>query len=150
MGQCGAALAAPRTVTPGGIEQDSIRRFPTPLGLLLKAAGKSNGAYPLTEVQGSFFPEWVGGMFMLFRSDAFKRIGGFDEGFYMYYEDVDICARLWRSGMRVVACPGVSVVHAAQRASHRETRYLRWHLASMARYFWKHCGRLPKVVEAGV
>lgn len=150
MAQRDAVLAAPRTLAPCGIEQDSIRRFPTPLGLLLKAAGKSNGVYPLTEGQGSLFPEWVGGMFMLFRSDAFKRIGGFDEGFYMYYEDVDICARLWRAGLRVVACPQVSVIHAAQRASHRDFRHMCWHLASMMRYFWKHYGRLPRVAEAGV
>lgn len=145
----GAALAAPQTQAPDGSEQDSIRKFPTPLGLALKALGGAKGAYVMQPGQGYFFPDWVGGMFMLFRSDAFKRIGGFDERFYLYYEDVDICARLWKAGLRVAACPQASVVHAAQRASHRDARHLRWHLASMARYFWKHYGRLPKTAGAG-
>lgn len=147
--QSGAALAAPRTLAMDGTEQDSIRHFPTPIGLLSKALGGSKGAYALSDGCEPFFPDWVGGMFMLFRSDAFKCIGGFDEKFFMYYEDVDICARLWKAGLRVVACPQASVVHAAQRASHRDGRHLRWHLASMARYFWKHYGRLPKTLEAG-
>lgn len=141
-----AALAAPRTLAPDSGEEDSIRYFPTPLGLLLKAVVGRNGAYPTMPGRGAFFPEWVGGMFMLFRSETFKQIGGFDEGFFLYYEDVDICARLWRSGARVVACPRASVIHTARRASRgKNLRHMRWHLASMMRYFWKHYGRLPKV-----
>ena len=147
--ESGAAVAAPRSLASDGSGADSIRRFPTPLGLLLKALGKANGAYMAAEGQGYFFPEWVGGMFMLFHSEDFGRIGGFDEGFFMYYEDVDLCARLWRAGRRVVACPQASVIHAAQRASHRDPRHLRWHLASMVRYFWKHFGRLPSVAGDG-
>ena len=143
----GAALAAPRTLAPDGSEEDSIRHFPTPAGLALKALGKSRGTYAVAAAP--FFPDWVGGMFMLFRAADFKRVGGFDERFFMYYEDVDICARLWRQGGRIVACPQASVIHAARRASHRDGRHLRWHLASMARYFWKHLGRLPKVIEGG-
>jgi hypothetical protein len=49
--------------------------------------------------------------------------------------------------MRILACPKVSVIHDARRDSHRRLRHLRWHLASIVRYFWKHCGRLPRVPE---
>ena len=99
----------------------------------------------MTSGQASFHPEWVAGMFMLFRSQDFARLGGFDEAFFLYYEDVDICVRAWKQGMKIVACPQVSVVHDARRDSHRSARHIRWHLASMVRYFFKHWGRLPHV-----
>lgn len=82
---------------------------------------------------------------MLFRSEDFRRLQGFDEKFFLYYEDVDICARAWKSGMKVLACPSVSVIHDAQRASRRNLQHMKWHAASMMRYFWKHAGRLPPV-----
>lgn len=84
-------------------------------------------------------------MFMLFRSQDFERLGGFDERYFLYYEDVDICVRAGQQGMRVVACPKVSVVHDARRDSRRSFKHLRWHLASMVRFFWRHWGRLPRV-----
>jgi len=61
----------------------------------------------------------------------------------LYYEDVDIGAFLWKAHRRVVACPQVTVVHNAQRASRRDLRHMRWHLQSMTRYFRKHLFRLP-------
>lgn len=141
------AIAAPLVVSQAGQVEDSIRRFPT-LGLLLaKAFLGKDGRYSVSSGQVDFFPEWVAGMFMLFRGSCFAELGGFDERFYLYYEDVDICVRVWRSGLQIVACPSVFVVHDARRESHRRLRYLRWHLASMFRYFLKHWGRLPHVAN---
>ncbi len=97
------------------------------------------------EGQADFAPEWVAGMFMLFRSRDFQDLGGFDEQFFLYYEDVDICVRAWQKGMRILACPQVSVIHDARRDSRRSLRHLRWHLGSMARFLWKHRGPLPRV-----
>ena len=86
----------------------------------------------------AFRPDWAAGMFMLFRSDAFRRVNGFDENYHLYYEDVDICARLRAAGLCVVVDPRAQVVHFGGRRSHREMRYLRWHLASMMRFFSRH------------
>ncbi len=137
-------LAAPRVNAPNGRHEDSWRYFPTLRSLFAKFLGKSDGRYTIPANGLAFSPDWVAGMFMLFRSAAFRDIGGFDEGFFLYYEDVDICVRLWKSGYRIVAVPEAVVVHDAQRDSHRSGRHLRWHLASMARYFLKHWGRLPR------
>lgn len=139
-----AVLAAPLVVSPEGTPEDSIRRFPTLQRLLFKALGGPDGRYVVAAGQALFYPEWVAGMFMLFSSEGFKQIGGFDTSYYLYYEDVDICVRLWKAGQKVVACPSASVVHAAHRDSHRNWRFLRWHITSMLRYFCKHLGRLPK------
>jgi N-acetylglucosaminyl-diphospho-decaprenol L-rhamnosyltransferase len=127
------ALVAPKIITPEGRVEDSARKFPTLRSLVSKAAGGSNGTYP--ELNSS--PDWVAGMFMLFRSDVFREIGGFDEKFFLYYEDVDICWRLRQKGYEIKLVPSVEVIHDARRESRKNWRYARWHLASMARYLIK-------------
>ncbi len=139
------ALVAPLVKSPDGKIEDSMRYFPTSASLLMKALGGSDGRYVVCEGQANFAPEWVAGMFMLFRSRDFHDLGGFDERFFLYYEDVDICVRAWQKGMKILACPKVSVIHDARRDSRRSLRHLRWHLGSMVRFLWKHRGRRPKV-----
>jgi len=140
----GAAVAAPAVRNPEGGVEDSVRRFPTPLGILAKLLRLGDGRYcDLGEAPRAV--DWAAGMFLLFRSEDFRALGGFDDAFFLYYEDVDLCLRLWKAGRRVLACPQLAVVHDARRASHRNLRYLKWHLASLARYFAKHAGRLPRV-----
>jgi N-acetylglucosaminyl-diphospho-decaprenol L-rhamnosyltransferase len=92
------ALVAPLVKSPDGKIEDSMRRFPTPASLLMKALGGSDGRYVVCEGQANFAPEWVAGMFMLFRSRDFHDLGGFDERFFLYYEDVDICVRVVAEG----------------------------------------------------
>ena len=139
----GVALSAPLVINPEGGVEDSIRHFPTPCSLLAKALMRTDGRYQITPEQEPFCPEWVAGMFMLFDSAKFRVIGGFDTVFFLYYEDVDICTRFWKSRHKIVVCPSTQVIHAARRESHRNWRFLRWHITSMLRYFCKHLGRLP-------
>ena len=82
------------------------------------------------------FPvDWVAGMFMFFHAGSFRQINGFDQKrFYMYMEDVDICERLFKSGKIVLFHPLISVVHNAQRSSHKNIKYLKWHIISAFRY----------------
>lgn len=132
---------APRITDPAGQTEDAARRFPTPWSILHKALGLERAeALP---ARGMAYPDWIGGMFMLIPRAAFARAGGFDESYYLYYEDVDLCARLRRLGYRIACCTDVAAVHDARRASHRNVRHLRWHLSSMARFFWRRAsGRL--------
>lgn len=138
-----AALGAPAVLDAAGRPQDSMRHFPTIRALIAKAVRGDDGAYSLRP-DVDFCPDWVAGMFMLFRTDDYACIGGFDPRFHLYYEDVDICARLWLANRRVVGTARVTVVHEAQRESWRRARFMRWHLASMVRYFVKHAGHLPR------
>ena len=139
----GFSVAAPVVLNAKGEIEDSARKFPRPHLLLAKLLGLSQGRYPLESGEAISSPDWVAGMCMLFRAEDFAAVGGFDEGFFLYYEDADICTRLWKRGLRVAYCRNVSVIHQAQRASRRKLKYLRWHLASMARYFSRHWGGLP-------
>lgn len=127
-------VAAPVVVGVNGAIEDSARHFPTPLKILCKALGGCQGS-DYSVLDKPVFPEWVAGMFMLFRREVFERLGGFDERYFLYYEDVDLCARLRLQGYAVAVCPAVRVVHHAQRTSHRSFRYMRLHLTSMLRFF---------------
>lgn len=131
----GIGVVAPLVADTCGRTEKSARRFPTMLSLFAKLFGFDNADYTIGEE--CFSPDWVAGMFMLFPSNVFEAIGGFDENYFLYYEDVDICARLWRSGYKVVFCPSASIIHDARHESHRNLRYLRWHLSSMVRFFIK-------------
>jgi N-acetylglucosaminyl-diphospho-decaprenol L-rhamnosyltransferase len=93
-------------------------------------------------------PHWVVGMFVLLQGRAFRRAGGFEEDFFLYYEAVDICARLRHCGEAIVACPTVRVVHTAQRSSRYNPHYALWHIAGMVGYFVKHLGRLAHSTAA--
>ena len=129
--------------------ENSARRFPTPLSILKKAIGGHPGLdYP--NIETVFEPDWIGGMFMLFTRECFEMIRGFDERYFLYYEDVDICARLKMAHMPILKCPDARSVHDGRGDSHRHFKYMQWHLRSMARFFtskgfWKlvvlHRGR---------
>ena len=134
LGDPSVGVAAPLVLgTDGGIE-DSARRFPGPLKILCKAFGRCKGRDYVIE-GAPIRPDWVGGMFLLFPRHIFEKLDGFDQRYFLYYEDVDICARLRLLGYEVVLCPEATVTHHAQRSSHRSFRYFRWHLQSMVRFF---------------
>ncbi|MBX3650336.1 MAG: glycosyltransferase family 2 protein [Burkholderiales bacterium] len=127
-------VVAPLIMDSGRNIADSARTFPT----ITSVIGKAFGRKTVTDYEISdrtIFPDWVAGMFMLFRRDVFVEIGGFDENYFLYYEDVDICARLRLDGYLVALCPRASAIHDAQRTSHHNLRYLKWHLGSMLRFF---------------
>jgi GT2 family glycosyltransferase len=81
------------------------------------------------------YPDWVGGMIMVMRSEVFQDLQGFNQKYFLYYEDVDLCARVWLKGLKVVLLPTVSATHMARRSSHRKARYLWIHIRSMLRFF---------------
>ncbi len=137
------SIIAPTIVSPQGKLEDSARYFPTPFDLVRKLFSSYSGIFPLEKSKITVFPDWVAGMFLLFPAEKFKELCGFDEKFFLYYEDVDLCARSWRSGYKVVMHTEVFVIHDARRDSHTSFKYLKWHLASAMRFFALHWGRFP-------
>lgn len=126
-------VVAPKIASPIGKIEDNGRRFPTPWYLVRKLFGLTGGLDYRIE-QTTLSPDWVAGMFMLFRKDVYAELAGFDERYFLYYEDVDLCRRLRKRGYDVRLVPCVSAVHDARRQSRRSLRHLRWHLASMLRF----------------
>jgi hypothetical protein len=128
-----AALAAPLVRSPDGAVEDSARHFPTTGSLLAKLfRGTPPAEYPVD--RGALEVDWVAGMCMLFRAEDYRRVGGFDEAYFLYYEDVDLCWRLKKLGCKVLYQPAAEVVHDARRGSRRDPRLARHHLRGMARF----------------
>ena len=129
------ACVGPRIDNPWGQPTDSPRRFPTVARLVRRVLSSQRGpdGAPPNEATAV---NWIGGMFMVFRRETYARLGGFDERFFMYMEDVDICRRARDQGLQVIYQPAVRVVHEAQRRNRRNWRHLSWHLRSFARYLW--------------
>lgn len=132
--EVGAGVVAPLVRSPTGSVEDSARRFPgitTPFLRFVRRNAMPD--YPVITTR--FEPDWVAGMFMLFPADVYAALGGFNEHYFLYYEDIELCARLRLAGYQVVVEPRAVIVHAARRDSHRKLRYLRWHLSSALRFF---------------
>lgn len=126
------AACAPIINAVNGRREDSARKFPTMASLLRKALIRDNGTHDTRHEVSD--PDWLAGMFLLLRSSAFREVGGFDEKYFLYYEDVDLCWRLRSRGHAVRQVQEVTAVHDARRASRKDQRHARWHLASMARF----------------
>lgn len=135
-------VLAPRIMSLDGRDEDSVRLNLTPWSLLRRRFDTGAGRVPLSvanSTQGFF---WLAGMFLMFSADAYRQIGGFDERFFLYCEDYDICARLHLTGKDISVVPAAKAFHAAQRDSHRSSRHFRWHLMSLIRVwisatFWR-------------
>ncbi len=126
-------VAGPLVRSPGGTVEDSARRFPTARSLLRKLFVAPSGPdYPTD--RGAVSVDWVAGMFMLFRSETFRAVGGFDEAYFLYYEDVDLCWRLGRRGLAAIYEPRAEVMHDARRASRRNPRLFFHHATGVCRF----------------
>lgn len=76
------------------------------------------------------------GCFTMIRTEVFEKLGGFDEGYFMYFEDADLTRRAQAFG-KTLFLPSCSVVHTWERASTKSTKYFKIQLRSMLRYFGK-------------
>jgi GT2 family glycosyltransferase len=95
--------------------------------------------------------DWVSGACLMTRRDVFDRVGGFDEGFFLYWEDADYCARVADAGFRRVYVPTVAVRHAAGRsASHDPAPAIRAFHRSAYRLYWKRASALGRLVAPAV
>ena len=139
-----AGLLTPRILEPGKARPEQHRAIITPLEIVRR----KRPGYPIPAV-----PAWVPGLFMLFRSRAFQDVGGFDERFFMYGEDFDICARTRLAGWSLQVGEDLLARHEAQRASRRSAKHLYWHVTSLLKVwssgvFWRLRGAARSADQA--
>lgn len=162
----GAAVAGPLVLDESGAIQGSARRFPGPqTGLFGRSTWLSKAlpgnpitrrevrASDLAQEPGPHPVDWVSGACMLLRLADLKRVGGFDEGYFLYWEDADLCWRLKQAGRGTVFVPTASAVHlgGASSARDRMNSIEAFH-RSAYRYYVRNCipagARVPRPVAA--
>lgn len=130
------SLITPKVMYPNGEHQIICRRNPTILSLL-KRKLKLKDEYPSIMIEESFYPEFIHGCFMLFKTKDLQEIKGFDERYFLYLEDADICRELQVRKKKIMYFPDVSIEHDHQRASSKNIKLFFNHLSSAIKYFLK-------------
>lgn len=143
------AAVGPKVLWPDRSLQATGRRFPTALTGLFGRTTALTRLWPNNPVSRWQLPaidltapaevDWVTGTCVMIRAQAFRDVGGFDEGYFLYWEDADLCQRLRARGSRVMFLPDAVVVHAAAQSSeHARVRSLVAFHRSALRYYRKY------------
>ncbi|MGL4766698.1 MAG: glycosyltransferase [Formosimonas sp.] len=138
-----SGLFMPQVLYPEGQRQELCKLLPTPANLFVRRfmpwfANYLDEEYLLrkADFNQSFFVPSVSGCFMLFKAKALLEVGGFDERYFMYLEDVDLSRRM-ADKYGVTFVPQATVTHDFQKASYKNYRMLFVHITSAIRYFNK-------------
>ena len=150
--RCG--IAGPQLRFPDGHWQASRRRFPTvsgtivrrtPLRTVLRPQERQRSHYLFDERPGEpVESDWLLGAFLFLRRMALEELGGFDERFRLYGEEIDLCYRAAKAGWERWYVPDAVVIHHHQAETDQRflTRRTLWHWRSIARFVRKHPERL--------
>lgn len=151
-------IVGPKLLNPDGTLQHSCNRYHepmipvyrrTPLGRL-SFAKRAVDRFLMKDDPHDVTCEvdWLMGSSLFTRKSALNEVGYFDDGFFMYFEDTDLCRRFWEKGWRIIYHPEVSMVHYHRRASNDGTLFsqlrspLTWeHIKSAVRFFRKYRGK---------
>ncbi len=139
----------PKVVSPDGSLQATGRQFPRALTGLFGRTTLLTRLWPANPIsrqnlvsadaEAPIDVDWVAGTCVMIRTQAFRAVGGFDERFFLYWEDADLCQRLRARGGRVVFVPSAVVEHAAAQSSDRaRVRSLVAFHRSALRYYGKY------------
>ncbi len=145
-------ISAPMLLNPDGTRQPSARNFPNLPVMILRGFGLDkifrhipiNIRYELRcmeSVNGFVKVDWITGAAMVIRRSAIEEIGLFDhKNFYLYFEDVDICYRMWKAGWEVAYIPDVKAIHEWKRRSSKNpfSIYKYYHVVSGLKFFKKY------------
>ncbi len=150
VGMCGGKLLSPNHKL-----QYSCFRFYRPLTIIYRRSFLGKTRAGRTEIDRFLMKDfdhnserdvdWLLGACMAVRAKTVREVGGMDERFFMYFEDVDWCRRVWQAGWRVTYVPTAIFYHYYQQSSRRgsifglfTSRPAREHVKSAFKYFWKY------------
>jgi GT2 family glycosyltransferase len=151
-----AGAVAPKIVNECGTLEFSQRRFPHPIStisqalylyhLFPRASWSDELVRDPTMYRAPRSIDWVSGACLLVRRDVLERVGGWDEGFFLYCEDIDLCKRLRDAGVGIRFEPSAVAVHAGGASAPRAA-LLPTLASSRIRYAQKHRSRGVALLE---
>jgi N-acetylglucosaminyl-diphospho-decaprenol L-rhamnosyltransferase len=139
----------PCVVSLDGEVQPTGRTFPTALTGLFGRTSMFTRFWPQNPVSRRNLPsadarepidvDWIAGTCVLIRAETFRAVDGFDEGYFLYWEDADLCQRLRERGGRIMYVPHARVLHGTAKSSQRAPArsLVQFHLSAL-RYYGKH------------
>jgi GT2 family glycosyltransferase len=151
-----AAVVGPQLVNPNETCQVSCFEFPAPLETLKKETNLSHPVWRSSKHHSAEFLDapmqmtqtvpWVLGAAMAIRRTAFNAVGGFDESFFMYYEEVDLCYRLERAGWKIQYAPGTVIMHVGGASTNRQRAAMLQQLyKSLCHFYQQHYSGSQKI-----
>jgi N-acetylglucosaminyl-diphospho-decaprenol L-rhamnosyltransferase len=134
------AVLGPLIVNERGRPEITARRFPTPAQILLQESGLHRLWPPKRENRRAQEVDWVLGSALALRREAVAEVGGFDEAYFMYNEEVDLCLRLHATGWEIWYAPVTTVAHSggastSQQRQRMAQEYVRSTTALYRRHF---------------
>lgn len=146
-------MAAGRLVSSDGQFQASCRRFPTTFNLffsrksLLKWLSKKAALeYTHGDFEVTTPVDATAAAFVMIAAELFVRLGRFDERYFLYVEDTDLCLRLSQAGYQTLFVPAAIGLHGWEHATQNyRFRRIWWHHQSIWRYFVKHLWSVPRL-----
>jgi len=145
-----SGAAGCKILNPDGTFADESRRtVPTPWNALGKVLGLAT-LFPKSKAFAGYYMNWldedtpsevpvISGSFMFFRTDILKELGGFDERFFMYGEDIDLCYRLTQAGMVIDYVPSTSIIHYKGESTKKDNiDYIIIFNKALYQFFEKH------------
>jgi GT2 family glycosyltransferase/lipopolysaccharide/colanic/teichoic acid biosynthesis glycosyltransferase len=149
-GHPNTAAAGCKLLNPDGtFAPESRRSVPTPLSALWKVLGLTS-IFPKSKRFSDYYLGWMGeddpgaipvlsGAFMFYRAETLKELGGFDERFFMYGEDIDLSYRTTQLGYQIDYVPSTSIIHYKGESTKKDNLdYVIMFNKAMYQFFDKH------------
>lgn len=142
-----AAIAGGRLLgDDGGMQRGWRRMAPDPWRALVRASGmwrvfRRWDFHPVEDISDdeTLETDAVSGACLIIRREVFEKVGGFDEGYFLHCEDLDLCAGVQLAGFAVLSCPDAVVFHSKGVCGKGRPFFVEWHKhKGMIRYFGKH------------
>lgn len=131
------SFITPKIVYPDSEIQFVCRKHPTFFNLIFRRLGFSKIIYDEEALGKVFYPEFIHGCFMLFKTKEFVKLKGFDKRYFLYLEDADICRKILMMKRKILYYPRVAAIHHHQRGSAKSPKLFMIHTISAIKYFLK-------------
>lgn len=130
------SLSTTKVCYPDGENQNIIRNIPTVIDLIKRKLKIDSGELYIEDNCIKEVP-FAHGCFFIFKTEVFEKLGGFDERFFMYMEDLDIFIRAKKYGKTVINT-NYKIYHEYRKGSSKSLKLLFWHISSAIKFFFKY------------